>query len=178
MIRLLGALILVTFIGLAACSSGDNGNTANNGDNVPTSDNVGSSDDNPCSDTGGSPVTIEDGIPEVEGEVTTTASGLQIIDTEVGDGDAAQPGERVCVHYTGYLEDGTVFDSSVARGQPIEFSLTGVIQGWQEGIPGMQIDGKRRLIIPPELAYGENPPGSIPPNATLIFDVELLALVR
>ena len=162
MIRLLGPLILVIAVGVAACGDGDSG------------------DSNPCSDTGGSTVTIDDGIPEVEGEVTTTASGLQIIDTDVGDGDAAQPGEKVCVHYTGYLEDGTVFDSSVARGQPIEFPLTGVIQGWQEGIPGMQIDGKRRLIIPPELAYGANPPGGsgIPSNATLIFDVELLALVR
>ena len=125
-------------------------------------------------------MTVEDGIPEVEGEVTTTASGLQIIDVQVGDGDAAQPEDRVSVHYTGYLEDGTVFDSSVERGQPIEFPLTGVIQGWQEGIPGMQVGGQRRLIIPPELAYGESPPGGsgIPPNATLIFDVELLELVR
>ena len=120
----------------------------------------------------------EDGIPEVEGEVTTTASCLQIIDVEVGEGDAVQPGERVSVHYTGYLEDGTVFDDSVQRGEPIAFSLERVIQGWQEGIPGMQVGGKRRLIIPPELAYGENPPGGIPPNATLIFDVELLELIR
>ncbi len=162
MIRLLGPLFLVIAVGLAACSDGDSG------------------DNNPCNDTGGPTVTIEDGIPEVEGEATTTASGLQIIDVQVGDGDAAQAEERVCVHYTGYLEDGTVFDSSVERGQPIEFPLTGVIQGWQEGIPGMQVGGKRRLIIPPELAYGANPPGGsgIPPNATLIFDVELLELVR
>ena len=125
-------------------------------------------------------MTSEDGIPEVEGEATTTASGLQIIDVQVGEGDAAQAEDTVSVHYTGYLEDGTVFDSSVERGQPIEFPLTGVIQGWQEGIPGMQVGGKRRLIIPPELAYGANPPGGsgIPSNATLIFDVELLALVR
>ena len=123
-------------------------------------------------------MTSEDGIPEVEGEATTTASGLQIIDVQVGEGDTVQAEETVSVHYTGYLEDGTVFDSSVARGQPIEFPLTGVIQGWQEGIPGMQVGGKRRLIIPPELAYGENPPAGIPPNATLIFDVELLALVK
>ena len=120
----------------------------------------------------------EDGIPEVEGEVVTTASGLQIIDVEVGEGDAAEPGQRVSVHYTGYLEDGTIFDDSVQRGEPIAFSLERVIQGWQEGIPGMQVGGKRRLIIPPELAYGENPPGDIPANATLIFDVQLLELIR
>ena len=125
-------------------------------------------------------MTSENGIPEVEGEATTTASGLQIIDVRVGDGDTAKPEDRVSVHYTGYLEDGTVFDSSVERGQPIEFPLTGVIQGWQEGIPGMQVGGQRRLIIPPELAYGENPPSDsgIPPNATLIFDVELLEIAR
>ncbi len=162
MIRLLGTLILVAFIGVAACSDGDSG------------------DNNQPDDLGGPTMTGEDGVPQVEGEATTTASGLQIIDVQVGEGDAVQQGERVSVHYTGYLEDGTVFDSSVERGQPIEFPLTGVIQGWQEGIPGMQVGGQRRLIIPPELAYGANPPGGsgIPPNATLIFDVELLALVR
>ena len=125
-------------------------------------------------------MTVEDGVPQVEGEATPTASGLQIIDVQVGEGDAVQPGGTVSVHYTGYLEDGTVFDSSVERGQPIEFPLTGVIQGWQEGIPGMQVGGQRRLIIPPELAYGANPPpgSGIPPNATLIFDVELLQLIK
>ncbi len=124
-------------------------------------------------------MTGEDGVPEVEGEVTTTASCLQIIDVQVGEGDAVQQEERVSVHYTGYLEDGTVFDSSVERGQPISFSLNQVIRGWQEGIPGMQVGGQRRLIIPPELAYGNQGSGtSVPPNATLIFDVELLALVR
>lgn len=159
MIRLLGTLFLVIAVGLAACSSGDNGGG--------------------CEDIGGSIVFGEDGVPEVEGEVTTTASCLQIIDIEVGEGDAVQPGQRVSVDYTGYLEDGTVFDSSVARGQPIAFSLERVIQGWQEGIPGMQVGGKRRLIIPPELAYGEQGSGaSVPPNATLIFDVQLLELIR
>ncbi len=161
MIKLLGTLFLVIAVGLAACSSG-------NGDNGGG-----------CTDIGGSIVYGEDGIPEVEGEVTTTPSCLQIIDVEVGEGDAAQAGERVSVHYTGYLEDGTIFDDSVQRGEPIAFSLERVIQGWQEGIPGMQIGGKRRLIIPPELAYGDSPPpGVIPANATLIFDVQLLELIR
>ncbi len=118
-----------------------------------------------------------DGPPPVSGEPTITDSGLQIIDIEVGTGDAAQASATVTVHYTGWLTDNTKFDSSLDRGQPISFSLEGVIQGWQEGIPGMQVGGKRRLIIPPELGYGEA--GSspfIPPNAELIFDVELLEL--
>lgn len=77
------------------------------------------------------------------------------------------------VHYTGWLEDGTQFDSSVG-GEPITFALADLIPAWQEGIPGMQEGGKRRLIVPPELGYGEAGQGSIPPNATLIFDIELL----
>ena len=157
MIRLLSTLFLAIAVGLAACSSGNGGG---------------------CKDIGSSIVYGEDGIPEVQGELTTTASCLQIIEVEIGEGDAAQAGERVSVHYTGYLEDGTIFDDSVQRGEPIAFSLERVIQGWQEGIPGMQVGGKLRLIIPPELAYGENPPGDIPANATLIFDVQLLELIR
>ena len=161
MIRLLGPLILVIAVGVAACGDGDSG------------------DSNPCSDTGGSTVTIDDGIPEVEGEVTTTASGLQIIDIEVGEGDTVQPGEIVSVDFTGYLEDGTIFDTSRERGQPIAFSLDRVMQGWQEGVQGMQVGGMRRLIVPAELATGTCGFGpSAPPDATLIFDIELLEIAR
>ena len=117
------------------------------------------------------------GPPPVSGETTVTDSGLQIIDIEVGAGDAAKAGDTVTVHYTGWLTDGTKFDSSLDRGEPVSFSLEGVIQGWQEGIPGMQVGGKRRLIIPPELGYGEAGFAPlIPPNAELIFDVELVEL--
>ena len=110
------------------------------------------------------------------GSEVTTASGLKYIDEVVGTGDSPKPGQNVTVHYTGTLVDGTKFDSSVDRGQPYTFRIGtgGVIKGWDEGIMTMKPGGKRRLIIPAELGYGAsgNPP-KIPPNATLLFEVEL-----
>ncbi len=110
-------------------------------------------------------------------EEVTTSSGLKYIDMEVGSGKSPLSGQGVVVHYTGTLEDGTKFDSSVDRDKPFSFTIGigRVIQGWDEGVMGMNIGGKRRLIIPPELGYGTRGAGGvIPPNATLIFDVELL----
>ena len=110
-------------------------------------------------------------------EATKTDSGLEITDEVCGDGAVAESGKLVTVHYVGKLEDGTQFDASKDRGQPFEFLLGGgqVIQGWDEGIVGMAVGGKRTLVIPPELGYGsEGAGGVIPPDATLIFDVELL----
>ena len=111
----------------------------------------------------------------------TTASGLVIDEVTPGAGDAAAAGKNVTVHYTGWLSDngakGKKFDSSVDRGQPFQFTLGGkqVIAGWDEGVAGMKVGGTRLLTIPPELGYGaRGAPGAIPPNATLIFDVELL----
>jgi len=107
----------------------------------------------------------------------TTASGLQIQDLQVGTGLEAVKGKRVSIHYTGTLVDGTKFDSSLDRGTPYELTLGAaeVIAGWDEGIVGMKIGGKRRLTIPPRLGYGERGyPGAIPPNATLMFDLELM----
>ena len=115
--------------------------------------------------------------------MNTTPSGLQFIDNVVGDGPEAAAGQHVTVHYTGWLynngEQGAKFDSSRDRNDPFDFPLGAgmVIKGWDEGVQGMKIGGQRTLIIPPELGYGARGAGGvIPPNATLKFDVELLAL--
>jgi peptidylprolyl isomerase len=118
---------------------------------------------------------------QTPGKAMTTASGLQIIDTKVGTGATPKPGQICVVHYTGWLyEDGKKgrkFDSSVDRNDPLEFPVgqRRVIAGWDEGVASMKVGGKRTLIIPPDLGYGARGAGGvIPPNATLIFDVELL----
>jgi FKBP-type peptidyl-prolyl cis-trans isomerase FkpA len=112
-----------------------------------------------------------------EPKVNTTKSGLKYIDEKEGTGTEAKSGNSVEVHYTGWLKDGTKFDSSVDRGQPFGFQLGAgmVIKGWDEGVAGMKVGGKRKLIIPPELGYGARGAGRvIPPNAELTFEVELL----
>lgn len=117
------------------------------------------------------------GPPPIATPPTTTPSGLQYIDVVQGTGPEARPGQRVTVHYTGWLTDGTKFDSSRDRNDPFQFALGGgqVIQGWDQGVAGMRVGGQRRLIIPANLGYGtRGAAGVIPPNATLIFDVELL----
>ena len=114
---------------------------------------------------------------KVNGKPTTTASGLQYWDITAGKGAAAVAGKNVKVHYTGWLTDGKKFDSSVDRSEPFVFPLGAgrVIKGWDEGVAGMKVGGKRQLRIPPELGYGARGAGGvIPPNATLLFDVELL----
>ena len=114
---------------------------------------------------------------KVTGQPTTTASGLQYWDIVVGTGATAAPGIIVKVHYSGFLTTGEKFDSSRDRGVPFSFPLGGgqVIKGWDEGVAGMKVGGKRQLRIPPQLGYGATGAGgAIPPNATLIFDVQLL----
>ncbi|OGN16974.1 MAG: peptidylprolyl isomerase [Candidatus Yanofskybacteria bacterium RIFCSPHIGHO2_02_FULL_50_12] len=106
-------------------------------------------------------------------------SGLQIQEIVIGQGKEAKAGDTLAVHYTGWLTNGQKFDSSVDRGQPFTFRLGAgeVISGWDQGVAGMKIGGKRKLIIPPALAYGSQGAGGvIPPNATLLFEVELLAI--
>ncbi|BFU89207.1 MAG: Peptidyl-prolyl cis-trans isomerase [Nitrospira sp.] len=109
----------------------------------------------------------------------TTSSGLKYVDQLVGAGEVAVAGKTANVHYTGWLENGKKFDSSLDRGQPFSFPLGAgrVIKGWDEGVQGMKVGGKRKLTIPSDLGYGSRGAGGvIPPNATLIFDVELLGL--
>jgi FKBP-type peptidyl-prolyl cis-trans isomerase len=119
------------------------------------------------------------GPPPVSGEPLTTPSGLQYIDVVVGTGAQAQSGQQVNVHYTGWLTDGKKFDSSHDRNDPFTFVLGRgqVIKGWDLGVAGMRVGSQRRLIIPSHLGYGaQGAGGVIPPNATLIFDVELLGV--
>src|SRR5262245_27843941 len=109
----------------------------------------------------------------------TLPDGLKYEDLKVGDGALAEEGHKVDVHYTGWLTDGTKFDSSLDRGKPFSFTLGGgnVIRGWDEGVKGMRVGGKRKLTIPPDLGYGASgAAGVIPPNATLVFEVELLGV--
>ncbi|MBS3916656.1 MAG: FKBP-type peptidyl-prolyl cis-trans isomerase [Sulfuritalea sp.] len=111
---------------------------------------------------------------------TTNPSGLIFEDVTIGSGAVAAPGQTVSVHYTGWLMDGTKFDSSKDRNEPFEFSLGAgyVIRGWDEGVQGMQAGGVRKLTIPAELGYGVRGAGGvIPPNATLVFEVELLEIL-
>lgn len=114
---------------------------------------------------------------KADSKVITTPSGLKYTILKRGTGSFAMPGQTVSVHYTGWLTDGTKFDSSVDRGQPFQFTLGAgqVIKGWDQGVRGMRVGEKRKLTIPPSLGYGPAGAGGvIPPNATLIFDVELM----
>src|SRR5579872_801189 len=115
--------------------------------------------------------------PSATLEVTSMPDGLQYTDEQVGTGAEATPGKTAVVHYTGWLMDGTKFDSSLDRNQPFSFPLGAgqVIKGWDEGVAGMKVGGKRILIVPPALGYGARGAGNvIPPNATLKFEVQLL----
>lgn len=143
---MLMAYAFVTLVGAAACSDGD-GNT------------------------------FADELDIDLASMEQRDGGLYVQDVEVGTGAEAVAGQLVAVHYSGWLADGTPFDSSRDRGVPFEVVIGegGVIQGWDQGIPGMREGGRRKLVIPPELAYGAvGAGGVIPPNATLVFDVELL----
>ncbi|WP_245309207.1 FKBP-type peptidyl-prolyl cis-trans isomerase [Bradyrhizobium retamae] len=129
------------------------------------------------------PAAIRMAAAQTAGKPMTTASGLQIIDSKVGTGASPKTGQTCVMHYTGWLyengQKGKKFDSSVDRNEPFEFKIgqRQVIAGWDEGVASMNVGGKRTLIIPPALGYGARGAGGvIPPNATLMFDVELLAV--
>src|SRR5215210_6024950 len=128
-----------------------------------------------CSGAGGTP----SGAAGKGGPMQSTPSGLQYEDLTVGNGASPQAGQTVSVHYTGWLDDGKNFDSSLDRGRPFEFPLGQgrVIKGWDEGVATMKVGGKRRLVIPPALGYGaQGSPPKIPGGSTLIFDIELLGV--
>jgi len=129
------------------------------------------------------PLAVQTALAQTAGKPMTTASGLQIIDSKVGTGASPKTGQTCVMHYTGWLyengQKGKKFDSSVDRNEPFEFPIgqRQVIAGWDEGVASMKVGGKRTLIIPPALGYGARGAGGvIPPNATLMFDVELLAV--
>ena len=122
--------------------------------------------------------TLMAGCGQKTGREVTTATGLKYVDEVIGTGERARLGKTVSVQYTGTFTDGTKFDSSRDRGEPLEFRLgtDTIIQGWNEGIVGMHVGGKRKLIVPPSLGYGAAGKDQIPPNATLIFEIELVGV--
>ena len=169
--RTLKVIIVLALLALTLVACGEDSNDGDPATGVQDASAEPSAEESADTgaDGGGEATCYEEG--------TTTDTGLKITDKVCGDGDVAEAGKLVTVHYVGTLEDGTQFDSSRDRGQPFEFLLGGgmVIPGWDEGIVGMAAGGRRTLTIPPELGYGsEGAAGVIPPDATLVFEVELL----
>jgi FKBP-type peptidyl-prolyl cis-trans isomerase len=116
--------------------------------------------------------------PTAKGETKTTKAGVKYETLKEGNGEEATSGSKVKVHYVGTLEDGKEFDSSRKRGEPFTFTIGsgGVIQGWDEGVAGMKVGERRKLIVPPSAGYKDKAQGEIPPNSTLVFDIELLGV--
>ncbi len=175
-LALAGALAMA----LAACSPREHSEPAAGSEAAPAAADTLSVAEGVSADSTPSSAPVASKEAEVnDPELTTTKSGLKYKDLAPGSGATATQGKTARVHYTGWLVDGTKFDSSVDRGQPFEFKVGAgqVIKGWDEGVAGMKVGGKRKLVIPPALGYGARGAGGvIPPEATLIFEVELLGL--
>lgn len=165
---------------LIGCNQEKTGTAGTDGGTSTSSTSNASGGSSATTTTGsGSSVSATTTTPPSAAQETTLPGGLKYQDVTVGTGAEATPGKRVTVHYTGWLTDGTKIDSSVDRGQPYTITLGAgeVIQGWDQGIAGMKVGGKRKLTIPHQLAYGPSGrPPVVPPSATLLFDIELLGV--
>lgn len=179
--RWTAVLALLLAVGLTVgCTANESsgGDEASNGDaalsgNGASAESPGSGDDG-AEPASGAASLEPSGL--LSGEVVVTGTGLEYVDEAVGDGEVASRCDTVAVHYTGTLTDGTTFDSSLDRGEPFRFTVGAgeVIRGWDEGVAGMAEGGTRTLLIPPELGYGSRAQGDIPPDSTLLFDVEMI----
>jgi peptidylprolyl isomerase len=172
MSRLTGWMAVALAVAVTGCQQPQGGASATSGTTSSTSTTSTSTSTTSTTQT----TATSDGAASKE---ITMPNGLKYVDLKVGDGAIAESGQSATVHYTGWLTDGTKFDSSLDAGKPFTFRLGAgqVIRGWDEGVKGMRVGGKRKLTIPPDLGYGARGAGGvIPPNATLVFDVELLEL--
>jgi FKBP-type peptidyl-prolyl cis-trans isomerase len=168
-----GASLVVAVLLTAGCGGGDAGDADDAPADTTTAGDAGEEAEMADAAAGGG--SLENLVNDPD--LTTSASGLKHRELRTGTGEEARSGQTAVVHYTGWLVDGTKFDSSRDRNEPFQFPLGGgrVIKGWDEGVQGMKVGGVRRLVIPPDLGYGSQGAGAvIPPNATLIFEVELL----
>jgi FKBP-type peptidyl-prolyl cis-trans isomerase len=162
---------------VAACG-GEHQTNAKSADSTAGVNQVDAAPATPSATPASGPLTFAPQLGVDLNAMTKTPSGLAYKDTKAGTGAIAKAGQTATVHYTGWLPDGTKFDSSRDGGKPFQFSLGAgqVIKGWDEGVAGMHVGGRRLLVIPPSLGYGPGGAGPIPPNATLVFDVELLGV--